>query len=139
MNATEKLRLQKEMLEPVAREWLREISGGGPVQAMAAAMMTPLVEAWIDDYVGRPAEVLDAELAGIIDFVGRLRSDDARAVVALPDGARWLDPAAYELVPAGDRLRGPDLRDRQDAVGEVAAGPDGVPLGGGASADHRPG
>jgi hypothetical protein len=102
-------------------------------------MMTPLVEAWIDDYVNRPSEVLDAELAGIIDFVGRLRSDDAQAIVALPDGARWLDAAAYELVPAGDPLRGPDLRDRQERDRQIAPGPDGVPLGGGAPADRRPG
>ncbi|MGH9042680.1 MAG: hypothetical protein ACRDZ3_20890 [Acidimicrobiia bacterium] len=92
-------------------------------------MMTPLVETWIDDYIGRPPEVLDAELAAIIDVIGRLRSDDARAVVAHPDGARWLDPAAYELVPAGDPLRGSDLRHGQVGDGQVASGPDGVPLG----------
>jgi hypothetical protein len=96
---------------------------------MAVSMMTPLVEAWVDEFLARPADVIDAELAGLIDFLGRLRSDDARAVVAHPDGARWLDPAAYELVPAGDWLRPPDLRHGPLGDGQVPPGSDDLPLG----------
>jgi hypothetical protein len=106
---------------------------------MAIGMMTPLVEAWVDEYIARPADVLDTELAGIIDFIGRLRSDDARPVLAGPDGARLLDASVYELAAAGDPLRGPDLRDGEDGNGEVGPGPEGVSLGGGAPPDHRPG
>jgi hypothetical protein len=106
---------------------------------MAVAMMTPLVEAWVDDFVNRPPEVLDAELAALIDFICRLRSDDARAIVAHPSGATWLDPAAYELVPVGDPLRGPDLRDGPERQREVAAGPGDLPLGSSTTPDHRPG
>lgn len=130
MNATEKLSLQKEMLEPMAQAWLKEAAtSGGYALGMAVSMMTPLVEAWVDDFISRPPDVLDAELAGLIDFLGQLRSDDARAIVAHPDGARWLDPAAYELVPEGDRLCAQSLRDGAERHREITAGPDGVPLG----------
>jgi hypothetical protein len=88
-----------------------------------------MIEAWVDGFLARPPDDLDAELAQIIDFVGRLRSDDARAVVAHPDGARWLDAAAYELVPAGDRLCPAGVRDGAERNGQIVAGPDGVPFG----------
>jgi hypothetical protein len=130
VNAREKLTLQKELLEPMAQGWLKEMaSGGGYAIGMAVSMMTPMVEAWVDEFLARPADVIDLELAGLIDFLGRLRSDDARAIVAGPDGARWVDPAAYELAPAGDWLRPPDLRDRPVGNGQVHAGPEDLPLG----------
>lgn len=121
MNSKQKLSQLKEMVEPTARAYLAEMGGMG---AMAAAFLAPQAEAFVERFLDRSADVIDDELARIIDFVGKLRSDEAAAVVAHPEGARYLDVAAYELAPAGDRVSAPGLHHGQDGVREVAPCPD---------------
>jgi hypothetical protein len=125
MNSREKLSQLKEMAEPMARTYLADLGGVG---AMAAALLAPQAEVFVERFLNLPADVIDAELARIVDFVGRLRSDDAPAVVAHPGGAIYLDanprPGEVCLAPAGDRVSAPGFRHGQDGVREVAPGPD---------------
>lgn len=137
MDAQEKLSALRATLEPMARMWLEEAAGQmGPVAGVAVAFLTPQVEGWVDRFVARPADELDADLVRLIDFAARLRSDGAHAILCDSNGARHLAAAGYEVGIAGDPVRAQNLPGGEDPVGQVAPGTGPLPLGGGAPADR---
>jgi hypothetical protein len=114
---------------------------------MAAAFVVPQVEGYVDRHLARPAHELDAELAKAIDFLARLRSDDAGPLIAGAGGAfdftvtgRQPSELGLELVGVvRTPVRAPGVLDGGDPDGQVDAGEGAVPLGGGAPAGDRPG
>jgi len=145
VNASEKLTLLKAQLEPQLRAQLK---GMGGAAAMASAFVVPQVEGYVDRHLVRPADELDAELAKAIDFLCRLRSDDAGPLVAGAGGAFELQitdrqPSTEGLlelrgvVVAPVRAQG--VLDGGDEDGQEHVGAGTLPLGGGAQAGDRPG
>jgi hypothetical protein len=93
-----------------------------------AAFLAPQVDGWVtralDD---RTNDELDDQLERAIDFLARLRSDDRRSLIAGAGGAFVAKPHHDELVDGwsftvGDPVRGPDLRDGGDGLGQEHPG-----------------
>jgi hypothetical protein len=115
---------------------------------MASAFVVPQVEGYVDRHLARPADELDAELAKAIDFLCRLRSDDAGPLVAGAGGAFELTITDREPTPDGllairgvvvAAVRAPGVPDGSDADGQEHAGAGALPLGGGTPAGDRSG
>lgn len=149
MNANEKLNLLREQLEPTLREQLK---AAGPAASMAAAFIVPQVEGYVDRHLARPTDELDAELANAIDYLGRLRSDDASPLITGAGGAFTLvvtdrrpvsdeyPGGLLELVGiVGAPVRASGVPDGSDPDREVDAGAGALPLSSGPAASDRPG
>lgn len=135
MNSRDKLMMLRETVEPMARAHLSEMGGAGQ---MAAAFLAPQAEAFIERFCARPPEDIDDEISKIITFLGRLRSDDAVALLCTPAGTSTIDVPGLADAVAGelDPLCGPDLHHGPDQDGQELSGQGAVPLGGGAAAGH---
>jgi hypothetical protein len=146
-NVQEKLAQLRMDLEPEIRQHL----AGGQMGKAASVLMSflePQVEGWLDRNLARPADELDAILAGLIDTLGRLRSDGLAALIVCPDGARiagttksfdYGEAGVVDWFAAGDQIRAPAVRDGDHPVREVDADAVDLPVGGGAPAGGRPG
>lgn len=89
---TEKLTDLRAQLEPTARQMLEQSSGQmGMVAKAAMGMVLPQVEEWLDRQLQRPDDELDAAIAGLIDTLGRLRSDTAVPLIATAAGAHVVE------------------------------------------------
>lgn len=148
MNASEKMNTLKADVQPLLMEWLGNQSGA---TAFALAVLTPLVEAYVDSQLARRADDLDAELERAIDFLSRLRSDDASELLVGSAGAHYLErtetfTGSDDLGPwhraeffVGDPVQRPHPGDGEERVGEVHPGPGTVPVNSGTKAGDRPG
>ena len=140
MDSKEKLTQLRDLVLPEVRAQVE--AQGGPL-ALAGAFLGPQVEGWVDRFLAeRSAADLDAWLDQSLDFLGRLRSDDADELLVGPGGARRAERggtgAVGELWRAGDPVRGSDLRDGGDGDGEEHAGEAVVALLSGAASGDRP-
>lgn len=137
MDSRQKLSRLRTELEPLLRQ---KLEGLGPMGAFAAGFVQPQVEALCDDWLSRDAAELDARIAALVDALGRLRSDDAPAILCRPDGSHY---ASYEIGASGwlpgHPVRGPAVHLRGDPHGKVDPGPTDVPLGPAPTGGRRPG
>jgi hypothetical protein len=97
----------------------------GMVAKAAMGMLLPQVEEWLDRQLERSDDDLDADLAVIIDTLGRLRSDGAAGIIVGPAGARYCacdsanNPAA---VVVGDPVRAEGVHHGVHPDGQEHAG-----------------
>jgi hypothetical protein len=92
-------------------------------------MLLPQVEEWLDRQLERSADDLDADIAVIIDTLGRLRSDGAPGIIVGPAGAHFifgqLVPAnvgAHDAILVGDPVRAPGVDHGVHQDGQEHAG-----------------
>jgi hypothetical protein len=115
------------------------------------AFIRPQAEAYVDQFLTRDRGDVDAAIIGMLDVLARHLSDDIEPFAVGPRGA---DLAALiagyvdhdhdqgeqlDGLGPGDPLRAPDPAGGGDAHGEVAPGPEAVPVGSGPAAGDRPG
>lgn len=141
MDAKEKLTGLREQLVPVAMEQVGQL--GGPM-ALVGAFLGPQLEGWVDRFLEeRTADDCDEWLEQAIDFLGRVRSDGRAAILVDGDTRRVKRVTGHEdrehfTVWLGDPVRGPDLRDGADGLGEEHPGETVAALVGGAAPGDRP-
>lgn len=143
--STEKLTDLREVLTDHLEAFLTGSGQTSGMASMAVAFLRPQVEALVDDFLTRDRHDIDAGIVQLVDFLARQLSDDVDDVLAGPGGVTFLPgpnpgaPVDLEAEPGPDPLRAPDSPGGSDEVGQVASGPQAVPVGGGASSGDRPG
>src|SRR3954447_6925719 len=111
------------MLREVMPQLEASLESGDLATQMAVAALRPSLERKISEQLERPADELDAALAGVIDTLARLRSDDAAAIVTDPRGARFaLFDSELDAYLPGDPVRGPDPAGGPDGMRQVDGG-----------------
>lgn len=120
-----------------------------PLLAMGLAYLAPLLEAGALDaaLAEIPAATIDDTIAVAIDLLGRLRSDDAPALVVDRTGASYAADPSTQVVGDGAGIvasivaavSGPDLRGGDDGIRQERAGTLVVLDGGAAPSGDRPG
>jgi hypothetical protein len=106
---------------------------------MAAAFLTPQIDAYFDALINEEPEAIDAFLASLIDRIGGLRSDTERSIVTVPsEGAFYIDEQALSTIEPtfGTPVSAARVRDGGDGVGEVDTDAKALSVGSGAEAGN---
>src|SRR5579884_2196052 len=147
MSSLDKCRAARDQLASLLPGLLGDASN--PMVSIAAGLLQPMAEEWLDDQLARrSAGEVDELLDGVIAFIAALRSDGASTLVVNPAGPHDVirlipgptdgsDPIGWEPlnpvgIGGGDPVPTPAVHGGPDRDGQVDVGQGAAHVGGAA-------
>lgn len=138
-SSKEKIQTLRAAVGPWLEAATSEASG---MAAVGVAFLRPQVEGFVDEYLNRPTEELDAGIDRALAFLARLRSDHRAPIVVDATGTAWYvrtvtvrnDAGTLLELELGDCVSPPRVSDGPDAIGQEHGGPVDLPERGSAPA-----